>query len=145
MSDNDKLRSMADTWIVVVTIFLAIELTAVTFTIAQTVDPKEISDVSKMYLGSAMVTVALTGLSMIIFIAAKDPRMQKYSVATLVDKGVLVMLFAVISCSITLGIGAKLITTLDESFALPFLISGITIGMYLGFYRRYIHGKKIGS
>jgi len=99
---------MADTWIVVVTIFLAIELTAVTFTIAQTVDPDKITTLSKMYLGSAIVTVALTGLSMIIFIAAKDPRMQKYSVATLVDKGVLVMLVAVISCSVTLGIGANL-------------------------------------
>ena len=140
MSDKDKLRSVADVWIVVVAIFLAIELTAITFTIEYMIGR---GDASEIFLGSAGITLTLTGFGMIIFLAAKDPRMQKYSVYTLLDKGVFVILFTVISASITLGYGAYLVTGLDISFGLPFLISGMTIAMYFGFYRRYIHGQKI--
>ncbi len=141
MSDENQMRSVADSWIVVVTIFLALELGLITFTLDFFL---EMNSISTTYLAVAGITVSLTGFSMIIFLAAKDPRMKAYPVPVLIDRGVLSVYLSHMSASITIALGLYLMTEQSSvAIILFFMLTGVASTMYFVFYRKLLHGKTL--
>ena len=141
MSDNnEKFSKVADVWIIVTTVFLALQLSVTTFTISYFLEKKELLN---LYLFSTALEVVTMGLALSAFLAIRDPRMKRYSLPALIDRGVMVVYVSSIMSFITLGLGIFGITT---HFIIAGLVSTLLItlssAMYM-LYRKTIHGKPV--
>lgn len=139
--NNEKFRRVADSWILVTTVFLALQLSATIFTVDIIFEKNQYLE---LYLILSAIGVLTMGLALSVFLAVKDPRLRKYSLPDTIDKGVKTVYISVVMSSLTLGVGTYLVTNLlVGSILVSLLLVSLSSIMYGIMYRRTIHGKNI--
>lgn len=141
MSDHDeKLRSVADSWIVVTTVFLALQLSIATFTLSYFSNKK---DLLPLYLFSTTFEILPMVLALGAFLAIKDPRLRKYSLSALVDRGVFAVFVSTFLSFMTLGVGIYAISeNLFFSAFVSVSLMGVSSFMYW-YYKKIFCGKSV--
>lgn len=82
---EDDFQKLADSWLRVVTVFLALQLATITFVLTQFHDNHELTKMM-LYLSIAMASSMISALA--LFLGARDPRLKNYPRDKIIDIGV---------------------------------------------------------
>lgn len=133
------MRELANSWIIVSTVFLALELSAVTFTLNYFLT-KNHAVIIYGYLGCGMILPM--GASLVAFLAARDPRLN-VSPDLVLDVGVGLVFASVVIAAFSVAYGLIVITH-NMSFSVYVLI-GILIVLVIFYpicYYKFLNHKK---
>lgn len=134
-SNEDRLRGVADSWIIVSTVLLALQLSASIFTVTMIFEKQQTNEI---YIILSGITVAFMGITILLFISCKDPRLEKYSITQLFDRGIGMLGASGLVASITAGFGTYgILENIFVAFGLFIMFSVIVTG-YAIFYRKYL-------
>lgn len=133
------MREYANSWILVSTVFLALELSAVTFTINYFLS-KNHEVIIYGYLGCGMLLPM--GASLVAFLAARDPRL-KISVDFVLDVGVGLVFASVVIAAFSVAYGLFVITH-NMHFSVYVLVGilSATLIFYPVCYYKFLNHKK---
>jgi len=122
--DKKELRTLSESWIVVVTIILGIAFVIITLSPPENV---RVASLLGYLLWSAII---LCGSSLSLFLLARDPR-QKHDVSKLIDGGVTCLALSIILGGIYVGLRQFYVNG-DIYFTI--FLTLLTIGGVLFFY-----------
>lgn len=161
LEDESHLKGMAESFLFVITVFLALQLAAIGFFVQTAIDlhkENEVFDLSGFLtgtaiLGTVMITTAMVSLGS--FLVARDSRFKRVSRDKVLVIGVIWMTISLISSSLAAAIGASDLLfgcafyfghILPTGECYPYyyiLIPSVSLILiyYPFLYHRYIHRK----
>lgn len=131
--EKEDLRRYADTWIIVITVFLTVTIAGVTFFPSQNPKHEEVGPVYWMTFVWAVISLSA---SIAIFLLARDPRQIRYSLSKMIDLGVACFTAGLFLISIGIGIrGYYLFGHTNDIFVtMPIIMISITIFFPILYY-----------